>query len=134
MQLDFSKFPKLNRSDVDEKVTKGSGPGGQSVNKTSNAVQLKHLPTGVVVKVHQTRSLDRNRKIAWERLAEVLLPDGTFELTSATNLRKKIVTCIWYSNNMFRYTFKIEFVTLVSLKVPLGSLHCSSCDASTTTT
>ncbi len=28
---------------------------------------------------------------------------------------------MWYSNNMFRYMLKTEFVTLVSLKVPSGS-------------
>ncbi len=69
-QLDYSRFPKLKKEDVEEKVTKGWGPGGQSVNKTSNAVRLKHLPTGATVKVHESRSLERNREIAWKRLAE----------------------------------------------------------------
>ena len=49
------------------------------------------------------------------------LPDGTFKLTSVTNFTKKLVKCTWYSNDMFHYTFKAEFVTLVSLKVPSGS-------------
>ena len=47
-------------------------------------------------------------------------PDGTFTLTSVTNLRKKIVTFIWYSYETFHYMFKAEFGTLVSLKVPSG--------------
>ncbi len=34
---------------------------------------------------------------------------------------KKIVTFVWYSNGMFRYTFKAEFVTLVTLKAPSGT-------------
>ena len=42
---------QLNENDIEESFIKGSGPGGQSVNKTSNCVQLKHLPTGIVVKV-----------------------------------------------------------------------------------
>ena len=70
-QVDYSKFPTLVESEVTEKVTKGGGPGGQSVNKSNNAVRLKHVPTGATVKVHETRSLERNRKIAWQRLAEV---------------------------------------------------------------
>ncbi len=33
---------------------------------------------------------------------------------------KTIVTFMWYSNDMFNYMFKAEFVTLVSLKDPVG--------------
>jgi hypothetical protein len=42
----------------------GSGPGGQSINKTQNNVQLLHKPTGVRVSCQETRSLEQNRKIA----------------------------------------------------------------------
>ena len=63
--LDRSQIPVvLKPEDLEEKVTLGSGPGGQAVNKTANAVFLKHLPTGLWVKCHQTRSLENNRKIA----------------------------------------------------------------------
>ena len=41
----------LNEKDFEETFIKGSGPGGQAVNKSSNCVQLKHLPTGIIVKV-----------------------------------------------------------------------------------
>ena len=40
----------------------------QAVNKTANAVFLKHLPTGLWVKCHQTRSVEQNRKIARQLL------------------------------------------------------------------
>lgn len=62
--LDYSRVPKLEESDLQEQFVKGSGPGGQATNKTSNAIVLKHKPTGLVVKCHETRSLDQNRKIA----------------------------------------------------------------------
>ena len=45
------KFPELRPEDLEEEFVRGSGPGGQSVNKTSNCVVLKHIPTGTVVKV-----------------------------------------------------------------------------------
>ncbi|KAG6195040.1 hypothetical protein E4U10_002327 [Claviceps purpurea] len=57
-------------SEIEEAFLKGSGPGGQKINKTSSAVQLKHLPTGIVVKSQATRSRDQNRKIAREILAQ----------------------------------------------------------------
>lgn len=39
-------------------------------NKTNSAVQLKHIPTGIVVKCQDTRSREQNRKLAREHLAE----------------------------------------------------------------
>ena len=49
---------------------KGSGPGGQKINKTNSAVQMTHLPTGIVVKSQATRSRSQNYKIARRILAE----------------------------------------------------------------
>ena len=62
----------LNDGDYTESFIKGWGPGGQAVNKSSNAVQLKHRATGIVVKCHDTRSLETNRKLARSRLLELL--------------------------------------------------------------
>ena len=44
-------WPVLDEADLEEKLIKGGGPGGQAVAKTSNCAQIKHLPTGLVVKV-----------------------------------------------------------------------------------
>ncbi|KAF5631205.1 polypeptide chain release factor [Fusarium sp. NRRL 52700] len=57
-------------SEIEESYVKGSGPGGQKINKTNSAVQLKHIPTGIVVKSQATRSRDQNRKHARELLAQ----------------------------------------------------------------
>lgn len=57
-------------SDLIEKFLHGSGPGGQKINKTSSAVQLKHIPTGIVVKYQDTRSRTVNRKMARKILQE----------------------------------------------------------------
>ncbi|KAK0174617.1 hypothetical protein PV327_010375 [Microctonus hyperodae] len=66
--LDYSLVPKLDENDLEEKFIKGSGPGGQATNKTNNCVSLKHKPTGIVIKCHQTRSVWQNSKIARETL------------------------------------------------------------------
>ncbi|UNI18920.1 hypothetical protein JDV02_005154 [Purpureocillium takamizusanense] len=57
-------------SEIEESFLKGSGPGGQKINKTNSAVQLKHIPTGIVVKSQATRSRSQNRKHARELLAQ----------------------------------------------------------------
>ncbi|XP_061166506.1 mitochondrial translation release factor in rescue-like [Saccostrea echinata] len=66
------EFPVIVETDLEEDIVKGSGPGGQSVNKTSNCVVLKHLPTGITVKCHETRSLAKNKEIAREKMREKL--------------------------------------------------------------
>ena len=73
-KVDYSRFPAapVAGKDFEEKLVKGSGPGGQAVNKTANAVQLRHLETGITVKCHETRSVERNRKLAVEKLRHAL--------------------------------------------------------------
>lgn len=44
-------LPDLKEEELEEQFVRGSGPGGQATNKTSNCVVLKHIPTGIVVKV-----------------------------------------------------------------------------------
>lgn len=62
--------PIIDSNSITESFLKGSGPGGQKINKTSSAVQLIHHPTGIVVKCQETRSRSQNRKIARKLLGE----------------------------------------------------------------
>lgn len=63
---------KVSEEEIEESFLKGSGPGGQKINKTNSAVQLKHVPTGVVVKCQLSRSREENRKRARRLLADKL--------------------------------------------------------------
>lgn len=58
--------------DVEERFTRGSGPGGQKINKTSSTVCLKHVPTGVEVRCQRERSQAVNRETAWDELCAKL--------------------------------------------------------------
>uniref|UniRef100_A0A1A8MAC0 Chromosome 12 open reading frame 65 n=1 Tax=Nothobranchius pienaari TaxID=704102 RepID=A0A1A8MAC0_9TELE len=69
---DLMDLPVLAEDELEEQFVRGSGPGGQATNKTNNCVVLKHIPTGIVVKCHQTRSVDINRKRAREIMREKL--------------------------------------------------------------
>ncbi|KAI4706485.1 hypothetical protein J4E89_008903 [Alternaria sp. Ai002NY15] len=80
-------------ADLIENFLKGSGPGGQKINKTSSAVQLKHIPTGIVVKYQDTRSREINRKMArrilQERIEEMELGEGARTKVKAREKAKK---------------------------------------------
>ena len=62
--------PTIADGDIKETYVKGTGPGGQKINKTNSAAQLTHIPTGIVVKSQATRSKSQNYTIARRRLAE----------------------------------------------------------------
>ena len=58
----------LDPKDVKEMITTSQGPGGQNVNKVATAVHLIHRPTGVEVRIQDTKSQSQNRQIAWRIL------------------------------------------------------------------
>jgi peptide chain release factor 1 len=59
---------QINPNDVVESVCRSSGPGGQKVNKTSSAVRLEHIPTGITVMMQEEKSQHKNRAKAWRIL------------------------------------------------------------------
>ena len=62
----------ISEGDLLEKFVRGSGAGGQKINKTSNCVFLKHLPTGVCIKCQMDRSREMNRFLARRELCDQL--------------------------------------------------------------
>jgi protein subunit release factor B len=62
----------VRAADVEEKFVRGTGPGGQKINKTSSTVWLRHGPTGVEVRCQRERSQVVNREVAWAELCAKL--------------------------------------------------------------
>lgn len=62
----------IREQDLEESFVRGTGHGGQKVNKTNNCVYLKHLPTGIAVKCHMDRSRELNRFLARRELCDAV--------------------------------------------------------------
>lgn len=60
----------IREADLDETFIRGSGAGGQKVNKTSSCVVLRHRPSGVEVRCQRERSQVMNRFLARRELCE----------------------------------------------------------------
>lgn len=59
---------QLSPNDVTEQFVRGTGKGGQKVNKTSSTVLLIHHPTGIEVRMQKHREQSKNRVSAWKLL------------------------------------------------------------------
>lgn len=73
--------PDISLGDVEFSIARAGGPGGQHVNTTDSAVRLKHLPTGICIRVASERSQHQNKKAAMERLSSVLATRAADEQT-----------------------------------------------------
>ncbi len=76
--------------EVTERFVRGTGAGGQKINKTSSTVWLRHEPTGLDVRCQRERSQAVNRLLAWVELADKL--ERRFaETTAAARTARELI-------------------------------------------
>ena len=82
----------IREEDISEQFVRASGKGGQHLNKTSSAAQVRHIPTGLEARCGRERSQSLNRFLARRELLEKIarsrgLP--TREDEAAARIRKQ---------------------------------------------
>ena len=83
----------IREQDLTEHFIRGSGSGGQKVNKTSSCVQLNHAPSGIDIRCQQTRSQADNRFWArrdlCERIEEKTLGEKSKKRQASEKIRRQ---------------------------------------------
>lgn len=100
--ITMEKWEKLNarmeslqimEKDLAEHFIRGSGSGGQKINKTSSCVQLNHAPSGIEIRCQKTRSQADNRywarKDLCERIEERVLGDKSKKQQAMEKIRRQ---------------------------------------------
>ncbi len=66
--LELAARLNVRLEDVEEQFVRGSGAGGQKINKTSSCVFLKYVPSGLIVRCQRHREREKNRMSAYKLL------------------------------------------------------------------
>ncbi len=96
----------LRDEDIKMDVYRASGAGGQHVNKTSSAVRLTHIPTGLVVACQQERSQGKNKATAYKMLRAAIYQKKLEEQEAARAKVEATKTDNSWGNQIRSYVFQ----------------------------
>jgi peptide chain release factor 2 len=97
---------EVREEDIEMDVYRASGAGGQHVNKTSSAVRLRHLPSGIVVACQQERSQHKNRAVAMKMLKAALYQRALEEQQVEKDKLESTKTDIGWGSQIRSYVFQ----------------------------
>jgi len=103
---------EIKPEDIKMDVFRASGPGGQNVNKTSSAVRIVHLPSGIVVSSQEGRLQQDNRDLAMTILrAKLLQQRRSEEAKSRGEIRRQQIGSGERSEKVRTYNFPQDRIT-----------------------
>jgi peptide chain release factor 2 len=97
---------ELRDEDIKMDVFRASGAGGQHVNKTSSAVRLTHIPSGIVVSCQQERSQHKNKETAMKMLRAAIYQRKLEEQEAERAKLEATKTDISWGNQIRSYVFQ----------------------------
>lgn len=101
----------IDKADVREMITTAQGPGGQNVNKVATAVHLIHEPTGIEVRMQDTKSQAQNREKAWALLRARLYERQLAETEAArAEARSEMIGTAGRAEKIRTYRYKENLV------------------------
>jgi len=96
----------VKEEDIEMEVFRASGAGGQHVNKTSSAVRLRHVPSGIAVSCQQERSQFKNRATAMKMLKAALYERAREEQEKEKAKLEATKTDIGWGSQIRSYVFQ----------------------------
>ncbi len=113
----------IDPNDLEITATAAGGPGGQHVNRTMSAVQIKHVPTGIMVRSEQQRSQHQNRAKAMQILSAKLLEiEREAQASAISSERRSMVGTGERSEKIRTYNFPQNRITDHRIQLTLHSL------------
>jgi peptide chain release factor 2 len=97
---------EVRDEDIEMDVYRASGAGGQHINKTSSAVRLRHLPSGIVVACQQERSQHKNRATAMKMLKAALYQRALEAQAAEKQKLESTKTDIGWGSQIRSYVFQ----------------------------
>jgi len=113
----------IDPNDLEIMTTAAGGPGGQHVNRTMSAVQIKHIPSGIMVRSEQQRSQHQNKAKALQILSAKLLEiEREAQASAISSERRSMVGTGERSEKIRTYNYPQNRVTDHRIQLTLHNL------------